>query len=174
MDREQVADELHDVRADFHVLVAELSRDDLSRRSNGTRWTNRQLLYHMVFGYMIVRTLQPLVHGLGRLHRSRRFAATLDAGRRPFHMVNYVGSVVGGQVLTPAATERLLDRTLNALQRHLAAESPQTLALTMHFPTSWDPYFRSTMTVLDVYHYGTEHYQHHRRQLSFMTTAAPR
>ena len=174
MDRDQVAAELHDVRADFHALVAEASHDDLNRRSNGTRWTNRQLLYHMVFGYMIVRTLRPLVHGLGRLNRSRRFAAALDAGRRPFHVVNYLGSVVGGQVLTPAATERLLDRTLNALQRHLAAESPKTLALTMAFPTSWDPYFRSTMTVLDVYHYGTEHYEHHRRQLSFRTMPVPR
>jgi hypothetical protein len=36
----------------------------------------------------------------------------------------------------------------------------------MHFPTRWDPYFRDTMTVLDVYHYGTEHYDHHHRQLT--------
>jgi hypothetical protein len=169
MDREQVAAELRDVKADFHALVAQASPDDLRRRSDGTRWTNRQLLYHMVFGYMIVRTLQPLVHGLGRLNVSRRFAAALDTGRRPFHVVNYLGSVVGGQLLTPAGTERLLDYTMNVLQRHVAAESEQSLALTMHFPTSWDPYFRSTMTVLDVYHYGTEHYEHHRRQLSFMT-----
>jgi hypothetical protein len=169
MDREQVTAELRDMKADFHALVAEASADDLRRRSNGTRWTNRQLLYHMVFGYMIVRTLQPLVHGLGRLNRSRRFAAVLDAGRRPFHVVNYLGSVVGGQLLTPTGTERLLGCTINALQRQIAAESEQTLALTMHFPTSWDPYFRSTMTVLDVYHYGTEHYQHHRQQLSFTT-----
>ena len=75
MDREHVVAELRDVKADFHALVADASTDDLRRRSNGTRWTNRQLLYHMVFGYMIVRTLQPLVHGLGRLNRSRRFAA---------------------------------------------------------------------------------------------------
>jgi hypothetical protein len=36
----------------------------------------------------------------------------------------------------------------------------------MHFPTDWDPYFRSTMTVREVYHYGTEHYEHHRGQLT--------
>lgn len=36
----------------------------------------------------------------------------------------------------------------------------------MQFPTRWDPYFRDTMTVLAVYHYGTEHYDHHRRQLT--------
>jgi len=36
----------------------------------------------------------------------------------------------------------------------------------MHFPTRWDPYFQPMMSVLDVYQYGTEHYEHHRRQLS--------
>jgi hypothetical protein len=25
------------------------------------------------------------------------------------------------------------------------------------FPTSWDPYVTDTMTVLDVYHFGTQH-----------------
>ena len=119
----------------------------------------------MVFGYLIVRTLMPLVHLLGRLGWSRGFAAVLDAGRGPFHLVNYLGSWVGGQLVPPAATVRLMERTLLALRRRLDRESDETLALTMHFPTAWDPYFRSTMSVRDVYHYGTEHYEHHRRQL---------
>jgi hypothetical protein len=36
----------------------------------------------------------------------------------------------------------------------------------MHFPVRWDPYFKDSMTVLEVYHYGTQHYDHHRRQLT--------
>jgi hypothetical protein len=36
----------------------------------------------------------------------------------------------------------------------------------MHFPVGWDPYFKDTMTVADVYHYPTQHYDHHRRQLT--------
>jgi hypothetical protein len=36
----------------------------------------------------------------------------------------------------------------------------------MHFPTRWDPYFRDFMTLADVYHYPTEHFDHHDRQLS--------
>ena len=58
-------------------------------------------------------------------------------------------------------------RTIRALQRQLDRETEKTCALTMHFPTAWDPYFRPLMSVQDVYHYGTEHYDHHRRQLSF-------
>ncbi len=61
----------------------------------------------------------------------------------------------------------LLDRTIRARQRSLVAETERSLALTMHFPTDWDPYFTPTMTVLDVYHFGTQHFDHHRRQLTF-------
>jgi hypothetical protein len=39
---------------DFHELVKRASAEDLRRRTTGTRWTNRQLLFHMVFGYLIV------------------------------------------------------------------------------------------------------------------------
>jgi hypothetical protein len=36
----------------------------------------------------------------------------------------------------------------------------------MHFPVGWDPYFGDYMTMADVYHYPTQHYGHHRRQLT--------
>jgi len=165
MERGEIDAEMCRVQVDFAELVGGADPSDLRRGSSGTRWTNRQLLYHMVFGYLIVRTLMPLVHLLGRLGWSRGFAAVLNAGRGPFHLVNYLGSWVGGQLVPPAATVRLMERTLLALRRRLDRESEETLALTMHFPTAWDPYFRSTMSVRDVYHYGTEHYEHHRRQL---------
>jgi DinB superfamily len=166
MDRAAIETELSWVETDFAALVSLASRSDLRRGSSGTRWTNRQLLYHMVFGYLIVRTLMPLVHLLGRWGRSKTFAAALNAARRPFHAVNYFGSWAGGQIVPPAATVSLMRRTLRALRRRLDGESEHTLALTMHFPTDWDPYFRPTMSVRDVYHYGTEHYEHHRRQLT--------
>jgi hypothetical protein len=120
----------------------------------------------MLFGYIIVRTLMPLVHLLGRLGWSRRFAATLNALHRPFHVINYLGSCGGGQLLSPRRMTALMDTTMRAIRRRLAAETSAGLALTMHFPTRWDPYFRPTMSVLDVYHYGTEHYDHHHRQLT--------
>ena len=166
MGRNEIVDELRRVQADFHQLVGTATAEDLRRRSNGTRWSNRQLLFHMVFGYLIVRTLLPLVHALGRLGHSRGFAATLNAGRHPFHLINYLGSCGGGQLLTTRTEVALLDRTVDALQRKLAAETDASLALTMHFPTAWDPYFKPTMSVLDVYHFAAQHYDHHRRQLN--------
>src|SRR5829696_2765663 len=166
MDPVEISDEMRRAQAEFQNLVSRASAHDLRRRSNGTRWTNRQLLFHMVFGYLVVRTLLPLVHALGRLGHSRGFAATLNAGRRPFHVINYLGSCGGGQVLTTGAMAALLDRTIRVLERKIAAESGSSLALTMHFPTAWDPYFKPTMSVLDVYHFATQHFDHHRRQLT--------
>jgi len=163
--RNEIVEELWRVQSDFHQLISTTTPDCLRRRSNGTRWSNRQLLFHMVLGFIVVRTLLPLVHALGGLGRSRGFAATLNAGHRPFHLINYLGSCAGGQLLTPSAQAALLDRTIAALQRKLAAETDTSLALSMHFPTAWDPYFKPTMSVLDVYHFATQHYDHHRRQL---------
>ena len=120
----------------------------------------------MVFGYLIVRTLLPLVHLLGRLSWSRRFAATLNAAHRPFHLINYAGTAGGGLLLTPRRMAAVMDATIGALDRRLARETHTSLALTMHFPTRWDPCFQPTMSVLDVYHYGTQHYDHHHRQLT--------
>ena len=67
---------------------------DLRRRSDGTRWNNRQLLFHMLFGYMIVRRLLPLVRFFGRQpgRVSQTFATVLNSASKPFHLVNYLGS----------------------------------------------------------------------------------
>ena len=160
--------ELEEARTSFRDLLGHASPADLQRRSNGTRWTNRQLLFHMLFGYLIVRTLLPLVRFLGRRppEWSRHFAATLNAARQPFHMINFLGSWGGGNLLPIAVMIKLMDRTVRALQHGLSVETEQGLVLTMHFPKSWDPYFRDTMSVFDVYHYGTQHFDHHRNQLT--------
>jgi hypothetical protein len=53
------------------------------------------LLFHMLFGYLLVRNLRVLVKGFSRVPdaASKRFAAILNAGTRPFHVLNYVGSL---------------------------------------------------------------------------------
>ena len=170
MDPYDIGEEMRRARAEFHQLIATASREDLHRPTNGTRWTNRQLLFHMVLGYGVVRMLLPLVRTLGRLGYSRGFATALNAARRPFHLVNYLGPCLAARLLSPRAMAALLDAVIGSLRRRLATETEQSLALSMHVPTDWDPYFTPTMSVLDVYHFGTQHSDHHRRQL---TIAAP-
>lgn len=168
MDVTTIREEMEQARLTFGRLAEGAPADSLRRRSQGTRWTNRQLLFHMVFGYLVVRSLLPIVRGFGRLppRHSRRFAAALHAARRPFHLINYLGSVAGGQILTPRAMVALLNWTIGALQRSLQKEDATGLARVMHFPASWDPYFQDTMSVLDVYHFGTQHFGHHQHQLT--------
>ena len=59
-----------------------------------------------------------------------------------------------------------MDSTIGHLRAGLAGETDCTLALAMHLPLGWDPYFKDVMTVSDLYEYPTHHYAHHRRQLT--------
>lgn len=126
------------------------------------------MLWHMVFGYLIVWRLLPGVRVFGRLPDgySRRFAAALNAGTRPFHVINYLGGCGGALVFHGPRLTRLLDRTVDRLHRRLDDETEETLGRQMHFPVQWDPFFADTMTVADVFHYGTQHYDFHRAQLT--------
>ncbi|HET9859331.1 MAG TPA: DinB family protein [Nocardioidaceae bacterium] len=166
--RRVIHDELERVRADLHRLAAGASAGDLRRPTDGTRWTNQQMLFHMVFGYMVVRRLLPLVRLFGRLpdRFSRTFAALLNSGTRPFHVINYLGSCGGALVFRGPRLTRQLDRTLDALHRRLDVESVDALDRRMHFPVGWDPFFSDTMTLAEVYRYGTQHYDLHREQLT--------
>ena len=168
MDRRDIDAELDRAAADFHGLLDSATGAELGMPTNGTKWTNKQLLFHMVFGFIVVRALLPLVKGFGRLPPAayRTFAAILNAGTRPFHVVNYLSALPGGTVLNSRAIGRLMDSTIERLRRRLVRESERTLGLAMHFPVGWDPYFKDVMTVGDVYHYPTQHYEHHRRQLT--------
>lgn len=174
VDRQAISRDMAAAAVRLRQLLADASPADLRRRSHGTRWTNEQLLYHMVFGNLVVRVLLPLVRLMSRLPApvGRRFAATLNAAWRPFHVINYWGSCGGAVVFNHRRMIRLADWTLAALQRHLEREPEDTLQRSMPFPTRWDPYFTSYMTLAEVYRYPTQHFEHHRRQLSLADRSA--
>jgi hypothetical protein len=168
VDRQTISRDLEGARRQLHELLAAADVADLRRRSEGTRWSNEQLLFHMVFGFLIVRVLLRLVRLLGRLPApvGSGFAALLNSAWRPFHVINFWGSVGAALVFNHDRMGRLCDRTIAALQRHLAREPEDGLRRGMAFPTSWDPYFAPHMTLADVYRYPSRHFEHHRRQLS--------
>ena len=71
IDRLRIHSELERTRADLHAIVANATPAELRRRTRGTQWTNGQLLWHMTFGYLIVRRLLPLVRLFGGSSQSR-------------------------------------------------------------------------------------------------------
>ena len=91
VDRAAVRAEMEQARLDFHQLLSQATPAGLRRPSDGTRWTNQQLLFHMLLGYLIVRALLVLVRVFGLLpdRASQAFARLLDSARRPFDLINY-------------------------------------------------------------------------------------
>ncbi|ABM10624.1 DinB family protein [Paenarthrobacter aurescens] len=158
----------HHALKELNAWLAKATTDELKQKSNGTRWTNEELLFHMVFGYMVVRALLPMVRGISRLPRpwQKAFAAGLNAATGPFDVVNYWGSRAASTVYNRHRMGRKLDKTIKALTRRLEHETPSALARSMPFPTRWDPFFKPEMTLADVYAYGTDHFNFHATQLS--------
>jgi hypothetical protein len=174
VDREAIYAELRRVRVTFRRLVEEASPDDLARASSGTRWTNQELLFHMLFGYLITRALIVLGGMFARLpaSASRIFAGRLDAAGVPFDRVNYLGSRAGARIFPRRRLAGKLDRVTMALERRLRAETSARLGAGMHYPMRWDPFFKDFMTLADIYHYPTQHFDFHQRQLTLGHTEA--
>lgn len=160
VDRQVIHDELEEARTAFHEL--------LDNATDGTRWTNEQLLFHMLFDYILMKPLFVLMRFFGRPPRgaSRAFARVLDAGTRPLDVVNYLGPLGGARELGRRGMGAAFDRVIAGLHRRLDAERDAQLSLGMHYPTRWDPFFRDVMTIADLYRYPTRHFEFHRRQLT--------
>lgn len=60
----------------------------------------------------------------------------------------------------------MMDGAVDHIRRRLDRESERHLRLSMPFPVRWDPFFRQDMTLADVYGYGSQHFEFHRRQLT--------
>jgi len=122
----------------------------------------------MLFGYLITRNLRLVVKIVTRVPvpAQRGFARLLDSATRPFHHVNYWGSRVGGRVVRGERLDTWFSKVIDSLHRRLGAESDAALQRRMFFPVRWDPYFTEQMTLADVYHCATVHFDHHRRQLT--------
>lgn len=172
VDRDALAADLERARTEFHQLLNTTGSDEWKALSNGTRWTNEELLFHMVFGYMIVQKLLILRRVLARLPAGvgRANARFLNTATVPFDWVNFHGSRVAARVYNRRRMGAKMDRVIASLQRSLRSESEANFALAMPYPNRWDPYFQDSMTLADMYRYPGRHYDHHRLQLT--TTGA--
>ncbi|MDG9711365.1 DinB family protein [Streptomyces sp. DH10] len=168
MDRQAVGDDYARARRTFHALLDTASQGGFDRSSDGMRWTNRQLLWHMLFGYVLTRVLLVMARAFSRLPRRliREFARLLDAGTKPFDLVNYLGPCGAARVVGPQRMGAMFDRVTGALERRFAADSEVALARGMHYPVRWDPFFKDFMTLADIYRYPTQHFDFHHRQLT--------
>ncbi|NYE95890.1 hypothetical protein FHU41_002140 [Psychromicrobium silvestre] len=161
--------------ADLEYFLGQATPAELQNQSAGTKWTNEELLFHMVFGFMVTRTLLPLVRVVTKLPRSWRkgFARLLNAGTIPFDIANYWGSKLARRVYNRHRMATKLIKTTQSLLKQLGAETPVSLTQEMDFPTRWDPFFHTGMTLAELYTYPTLHFDFHARQLTLNTPPAP-
>lgn len=168
VDRAAFRAEMDQARHDFRRLIGDATPADLRRPLDGTKWTNQQLLFHMLFGYLIVRALLVLARVFGLLpdEAGKALARLLDAAHKPFDLINYLGSCAGARIIPPRHMPGMLDRVTAALQRHLERAPDSALRRGMRFPTTWDPFFAGYITLADIYHYPTQHFRFHQGQLT--------
>jgi hypothetical protein len=161
------------IAADFRGIVQDALAHELDRPTNGTRWTNRQLLFHMVLGQNIALSAIPLLGLFSRLPpaASRNWSRLLEACAGPYNRVNWAGSAAAGQVLTPQGMLWMMDRTTRTIVNWYDLADEEALERGMTMPASWDPYFTTWMNRRDIFAWAPNHYRHHRRQLTL--TALP-
>jgi hypothetical protein len=58
VDKEQICAQLDRVRNDFRELLDTATTAELRKPTDGTKWNNEQWLFHMLFGYLLVRNLR--------------------------------------------------------------------------------------------------------------------
>jgi hypothetical protein len=175
IDRQRILDELRQRRDTFHAILDSSTPVELLRPSHGTRWNNEELLFHMLFGYMVVVTLIGLVKVLGLLPPSATtgFALVLNLSTRPFDAINYWGSRLAARFYNHRRMGAKFDRVAASLATKLRQTPEASLHRGIHYPTRWDPFFKDYKTLADVFHYPTQHFDFHQRQLALAAAQPP-
>src|SRR6266540_1851885 len=117
LNRQQIHVELRQRRERFHAILDSSTAGELRQPSNGTRWDNEELLFHMLFGYIVVVVLIRIIKTLGLLPRSttKPFALLLNASTRPFNAINYWGARLGAKIYNQQRMGAKFDRVTASL-----------------------------------------------------------
>ena len=148
-------------------MASGLSARAWAEPSHNPGWTNGQLLFHVMLGFVLVLPLARLLVLFGRLPRvvSRTFAGVLNLATPVFNRVNAIGPRPGARLLGKTGVLRQFDRVHARILARLERIRPGEWSLTMPYPTRWDPRFRSAMRLENLFQYPVDHLRHHRAQL---------
>jgi DinB superfamily len=154
-------------------MVASISEQLWAKPSHNPGWTNGQLLFHVLLGFILVLPLAGLLIFFGHLPAvcSKTFAAILNFSTPLFNRINAVGPRVGARLLGRASLISKFDQVHTAILERLERVRPGDWALAMHYPTRWDPpRFKTLMHMEDLFRYPVDHLRHHRHQLGRPST----
>lgn len=165
--RRKLRDDLESARQEFHQMIDLVPNEAWTAPSNNAGWTNGQLLFHILLGFILVRPLASLIVFFGHLPGSwsRVFAGLLDWSTPVFHRINALGPRAAARILGRTGVVRTFDHVHRGILTRLERVQPSQWALTMHYPVRWDPRFREDMRLEDLFRYPVNHLRHHRTQL---------
>jgi len=159
--------ELEAARSEFRLMADSTSGQTWTEPSHNPGWTNGQVLFHVLLGFILVLPLANILVLFGHLPSlcSRIFAGILNFSTPLFNIVNAVGPRAGARLLGRARVIRQFDRVHRAILARLERVNPRDWALAMHYPTRWDPRFQTPMHLEELFRYPVTHLRHHRSQL---------
>jgi hypothetical protein len=165
--RAQLRADLEGSQREFHALIDSLPEHGWTAPSHNPGWTNGQLLFHILLGFILVGPLASLLMVFGHLPRvcSKVFAGSLNFSTPLFNRLNAIGPRVGARLLGREGVLRTFDQVHGAIITRLDHLQPSHWALTMHYPTRWDPRFQREMRFEDLFRYPIDHLHHHSQQL---------
>ena len=165
--RTRLKAELLAAHQEFHAMAAAIPEHGWAAPSNNPGWTNGQVLFHVLLGFLLVPPLARLLVLFGHLPRSwgRAFAGLLNLATPLFHRINALGPRAAARTLGRAGVLRRFDQVHAGILKRLAKVQPRQWTLAMAYPTRWDPRFRNEMRLEDLFLYPVSHLRHHRSQM---------
>jgi hypothetical protein len=160
--------ELAESRCRFHALVDSLSQEEWDAPSRNPAWTNGQLVYHALFGFVLVPSLFWMIRFWSTLPDgySRRFAQALDFTTPLFNRVNAIGPRAQARLFGRRRACAIFDWIYRSILRKVDSLHGERWGRGMHYPRRWDPTFGDFMTFEALFGYPSEHFAHHLRHLS--------
>jgi hypothetical protein len=159
--------DLESARSAFYAVTDSLSEEDRRQPSNIPGWSNEQLLFHMVFGFLLLPSLVRIIRFWALFPRgfSRPFAALLNFSTPAFNWINGLGPRPGARIYRGKSLVRKFDRAFVKVLKILDSTNTRELTLGMHYPQRWDPLFTGYVTMEQLFRYPPAHLKSHLKQL---------
>jgi len=163
-----VVTEYEATRVRFHAILDSMSDTDLRKPSLNPGWTNGEILFHMLFGFILLLSLVPMVRVFGRLPKgfSKPLAVVLNLGTIPFNWINGLGPRAGGRVFGRARLGKVYDWVNARLMLRWQSVKAHEWQHGMYYPDHWDALFSPYMTLEKLAYYPTIHFNFHTGQLA--------
>jgi hypothetical protein len=166
-----IRDDLAEAGRRFHELVDSMSDSDWKTPSRNPAWTNGQVVYHVLFGFILIPALFGMIRFWSRMppRFSRSFARALNWSTPVFNLANSLGPKGQAALFGQKRAIPIFDRVHRAILRRVDSLEQGEWRRGMYYPDRWDNLFRDFMTYEDLFRYPGLHLKKHLNQLALGT-----